>query len=135
MPKNLSVSIEAGVSGGPSVSASHGIQITAYDSVEVTIPGAADLGSATDVAVDVQPTAAAGQVLFLSISSSRYGANLEYDVGGGSTNVALDGPHVFVGQGAIALLGAVPEQLTFRNGLGDGLNATLTILVGRQATS
>lgn len=113
----------------------HAMPITAYDLIEVVIPGAVDIGSATDTVVDVQPTAAAGQVLYLSIHSNRYGANLEYDVDGGASNVALDGPQVFIGQGAIALLGAVPEQLTFRNGLGDGLNATVTILVGRQATS
>ena len=135
MPNSLVVSIAAEISGGPAVEASQGIQVTAYDQVEVDIPGAANLGSATDIVVDVQPTAAASQVLFLSIQSNRYGAGLEYDVSGGASNVTLDGPHVFVGQGAIGLLGAVPEQLTFRNGLGDGLNATVTILVGREAAS
>jgi hypothetical protein len=135
MPSSLVVSLAAEISGWPAVEASQGIQITAHDQVEVEIPGAANLAAAVDTVVDVQPSAAASQVLFLSIQSSRYGADLEYDVGGGTANIALDGPHVFVGQGSIGLLGAVPEQLTFRNGLGDGLNATVTILVGRQAIS
>lgn len=135
MSNNLVVSIAAEISGGPVVEASQGIQITAYDRVEETIPGAADVASATAKVVDVQPTAAAGQVLFVSIQSSLYGDNLEYDVGGGATEIKLDGPQVFVGQGAIGLLGAVPEQLTFRNGLGDDKDATVIMLVGRVASN
>jgi len=135
MSDSLTVSINAEISGGPAVSASHAIQVTAYDKIQVDVQGAANLGSATDTAIDVQPSATAGQVLFLSIQSNLYGANLEYDVGGGTANIPLDGPQFFVGQGAIGLLGTVPERLTFRNGLGDGSNATVTILVGREATS
>jgi hypothetical protein len=44
----------------------------------------------------------------------------------------LDGPHVLIGAGAVALLGATQNSIEFTNGGSE--DATVNILVGRDAT-
>jgi len=136
MPETLKWSLTAEIGGGPKVEASRSVQITGYDKIDVLLDGAADLAGATAVTVDIQPAASVERLQFLSITSDRYGENFTYTVeNGGATDVTLDGPQIFVGEGAMSLLQAVPVQISFKNGLGTGTTARVTILVGRQATA
>jgi hypothetical protein len=146
VPEQLIASLQVQVVGGPRISASHSLQITAYDKIMVVIPGS-DKGDPTvpvtdpanaavpSIDVEVQPSSSTDRVEFLSISSDRYGSDLVYSVDGGVAGVSLDSTHVFVGNGAVGLLEAAPQTLSFRNGLGAGRDATVTILAGRNATS
>ena len=66
----------------------------------------------------------------LVINPRTPAATLTYKVG--AADVALDGPHVLIGAGAVSLLDANIGTLTFSNtGAAD---AELDILVGRDAT-
>lgn len=146
MAEQLTVLVQATITGGPSSSASHSIQLTAYDRVSVTVPGAdkpdpslpmtapANAGM-PEHEVEVQPAADAERVAVLAITSDRYSPDIVYSVDGGSSDIALDNAHLLVGSGAITLLGAAPQVLTFRNGMGAGQDANITILAGRQATA
>lgn len=58
-------------------------------------------------------------------------AEKTYEVNG--TTVPLDGPHVLIGAGAVALLGESIGMLKFSNGTSE--DATVSILAGRDATS
>ena len=122
MPNTITYSFTANVSGGPSLTESASLDVEAYDQIEVTVPAG---GSTT---VDVQP-GDGGQLLV--ITASDYG-NITYTVDSSSTIRELDGPHILVGSGAVALLGATQNSIQFSNGGGD--EATVSILVGRDAT-
>jgi len=69
-------------------------------------------------------------VSLVIINPATPSADLTYEVSG--TAIALDGPHVLLGAGAVALLGAGTSSLTFTNNLADP--AAIEILVGRDAT-
>ena len=70
-----------------------------------------------------------GTVSLLVINPAVPDVDLSYDVGGNA--VALDGPHVLFGTGAVSLLGGV-TNLSFTNNT--GADATIEILLGRDAT-
>lgn len=119
--------VQAAVAGGPSLNLNQpAVTVDAYDSVQVALPDGAS-GVAVGIAVG------SGKVGMVIISSDQYGANLSYTVDGGSSNV-LDGPHVFIGSGAVSFLhpGGTPSSLSFSNTLGK--TANLSILVGRNLT-
>lgn len=146
MAEQLTVLVQASILGGPSTSASHSVQLTAYDRVSITVAGAdkpdptlpvSDPANAAvpSIDVEVQPSSAPDRVAVLAITSDHYSADLVYSVAGGASDIELDHAHLLVGAGAMALLGAAPQTLTFRNGMGAGQNANITILAGRQATA
>jgi len=127
MPKSITWKAQASISGGPSSSSSQSIPIEAYDEIEVEL---AD--GDTDEEVDVQP-GSAGQVRFIQITSSAYGANLSYKVNAAANPAhVLDRPLMLAGDGAVALLDPAPTSLFITNNLGS--SATVNVLVGRNAT-
>ena len=117
------------VKGGPRIALSDAISVDAYDMIEVEI-------ATDDVAreVQIQPASAA-QVQLLMVRSDRYGEALTYKLGSAedSPEFKLDAPHLLIGKGAVAMLGATPEALFFTNGLDE--TASIQILVGRKATA
>jgi hypothetical protein len=132
MPDLLSWSLNVEVAGGPKIQTSRSLQVTGYDKVEVVVPGQNSPAS-PGPSVEIQPADDAARVRFISITSDRYGENLTYTVTGGAENVVLDSAQSFAGAGAIGLLGAAPQTIVFTNGLGEGQNARITVLVGREA--
>lgn len=123
MSESISYSVAARVSAGPVITASGEIEADAYDKLEVTI--AANTTSAVKVAPGKWTS-----VLFLALKPKQADKLLTYKVGG--ADIAVDGPHVLVGAGAVALLGTGTADLSFTNGA--GTDATVDILVGRKAT-
>jgi len=148
LAEQVTVLLATNVTGGPSTSVSHSFQLTAYDRVSITIPGVdkpvpnrpvSDPANASvpALAVEVQPSSDTDRVTVLAITSDRYSADLMYSVTDGDTegakHVALDTGQLLVG-GAVALLRAAPRSLSFRNGMGAGNDANVTIFAGRKAT-
>jgi len=105
---------------GPSVSGAGTLEMDAYDKIEVTITAGATQQ------VNLVPS---GTVSLLVINPVVPNADLSYDVGGNA--VALDGPHVLIGTGAVSLLGGA-RDLTFTNNT--AADSTIEILLGRDAT-
>lgn len=132
MAQAINWTLDVQIVGGPSASATSSLSVDAYDRIDVVIPGG-NSGTPGTATVDVHPGAAA-KVKFLLISSDRYGEELTYDVPGGATNVKLDSQQVLIGEGAVGLLRAAPNTLEFSNEMGEGNDALVTILVGRDAT-
>ena len=121
---NWSVNFDAVL--GPRIAASGTQTVDAYDKVSVRLEA-----GATDVDVDVQPSATAGDVLLLVITASSYEAQVTFSADAGTTMFTLDGPVVLVGAGAVTLLADPPQTLRFANP--DAQPADIDILVGRQA--
>lgn len=127
MAVNLAYSISVQIPAGPGLAASGKVEVEGYDKVQIVI---ADGDS--DRAVNIGP-GGAGLARFLSVTASEYDAALTYKVNdAAATAIPLDGPHLFVGAGAVALLDDEPTQLLFGNSTGD--DVTVQILVGRDAT-
>ncbi len=128
MSVKINWTLNVQVVGGPKISASQTMEVEAYDKIEVNVED-----GATDKEIQVQP-GSSDQVQFLLISSDQYGDGLTYkvnDITAGA--VKLDAQQLFIGDGAVGLLGGPPEKLLFSNGLGK--NASIQILVGRKATT
>ena len=121
MPTTITYNFTANVSGGPSLTLSDSVDVEAYDEIVVTIPP----GSPTNVSV--QP-GSGGHLLI--ITASDYAA-LTYTVDDVATVRTLDGPHILVGTGAVALLGDSQNEIAFTNGGSEDI--TVSILVGRDA--
>lgn len=118
---------QAAVAGGPSnLSITQFITVDAYDVVQVALPD-----GASGTAVSIQPSSSASQMALVIISSDQYGATLTYKVDSVATTNKLDGPHIFVGPGAVAFLNPsqAPNSLSFSNSLGK--TANISVLVGR----
>lgn len=105
---------------GPSVSGAGTLEIEAYDKIAVTIAAGATQQ------VNLAPS---GTVSLLIINPAVPDVDLSYDVGGNA--VALDGPHMLIGTGAVSLLGGA-ANLSFTNDT--AADATIEILLGRDAT-
>jgi hypothetical protein len=124
---SLTWQFQAAVPGGPSLILNQpSIEISGYDVAAVTVPA-----SAANFAVPAVPASSAGDVILLVISSSKYDAGINYQVDGGASHV-LDGPHLMVGSGAVAMLngGTPPQKLSFNNTLTSDIS--IQILVGRK---
>jgi hypothetical protein len=106
---------------GPSVSGAASIDdVDAYDKFDIEI---ADSVTQT---VNLVPS---GSISLLVINPKKPDENLSYDLSG--SPVALDGPHVLIGSGAVSLLGGA-TSLDFTNST--GADAVIEILVGRDST-
>lgn len=106
---------------GPSVSASGSIDdVDAYDKFGI------NLADSVTQAVNLVPS---GNISLLVINPKTPDKDLSYDLSG--TPVALDGPHVLIGSGAVSLLSGA-TSLTFTNNT--GADAVIEILVGRDST-
>jgi len=106
---------------GPSISAAGSIaDVDAYDKFAI------ELADGSTQVVNLVP---GGTISLLIISPKSPDEDLSYDLSG--SPVALDGPHVLIGTGAVGLLGGA-TSLTFTNST--GADAVIEILVGRDAT-
>lgn len=106
---------------GPSVSAAASIdEIDAYDKFDITL---------ADTDAQVVNLTPGGNTYLLVINPRIPHEDLSYDLGGNP--VALDGPHVLIGAGAVSLLGGA-TSLTFTNST--GADAVIEILIGRDST-
>src|SRR3569832_342698 len=94
MGEKLSWNYVAQAVNGPSLSAAGEMEVDAYDKLAITV---ADNASQQ---VDLVPNAKAS---LLIINPENASADLTYKVG--AYDIKLDGPQVFIGAGAVALLG------------------------------
>lgn len=121
MPETINWNFVIKVLQGPSVSASASIdEIDAYDKFDINL---ADNVTQT---VNLVPS---GNISLLVINPKTPDKDLSYDLGGNP--VALDGPHVLIGSGAVSLLGGATSLTFTNNTAGD---AVIEILVGRDST-
>jgi hypothetical protein len=106
---------------GPSVSAAASIdEVDAYDKFDIS------LADTDTQAVNLTP---GGTAYLLVINPRDPHEDLSYELDGNP--VALDGPHVLIGTGAVGLLGGA-TSLTFTNNT--GADAVIEILIGRDST-
>jgi|GEM_PF-639666 len=132
---NLALNVQ--VVGGPKVLISKSKSVEAYDKIEVVIEPVGAVGMAKTV--EIQP-GGENQVSFLLINSSLYGPELTYVVNDGisdSASITLDEPHLYLGTGAVSLLGSDgPKTIAFTNThpVDSEQPAAIEILVGRDAT-
>src|SRR3569832_1943371 len=120
MGEKLSWNYVAQAANGPSLSAAGEMEVDAYENLAITV---ADNASQQ---VDLVPNAKAS---LLFINPENASTDLTYKVG--ANDIQLDGPQVFIGAGAVALLGGA-TNLTNTNLT--GADAVIEILVGRDAT-
>jgi hypothetical protein len=128
MPETIVLTINADVAAGPKLKETRTLSIDAYDKISVIVPN-----GTSDLDVELQP-GAAGSIQLLVVKSNVYGEDLSYTVNADTTEHVLDQPHVLVGTGSVGLYGEEPTKLVFDNALGDGADAQVQILVGRDAT-
>lgn len=106
---------------GPSVSAAASIDgVDAYDKFDITL---------ADTDTQVVNLTPGGNTYLLVINPGAPHKDLTYELDGNP--VALDGPHVLIGAGAVSLLGGA-TSLTFTNNT--GADAAIEILIGRDST-
>jgi hypothetical protein len=127
MAETIKYSLSFQVVGSTSVPVTGTLEPEAYSKIQVGVPA-----GSTDLEVNLQPSGA-NLAEFLLIKSSQYGTDLTYKVNAGTaTPIILDGPHVFIGNGAVAILDSDPVQLLFSNAMTE--DVTIDILLGRDAT-
>jgi hypothetical protein len=127
MAETIKYSLSFQVIGSTTIPVTGEVSAEAYSKIQVEVPA-----GSSDLVTNLQPS---GSKLadFLLIKSSVYGAGLTYKVNlGAATPIVLDGPHVFIGNGAVAILDSDPTQLLFSNALAEDI--TIDILIGRDAT-
>ena len=117
----IKYSVDLQITGGPRLNVSNTLDVDAYDRIDAVIPTG---GAATDV--EVQPGAG---VQLLLIKSSDPSDDVTFDNNG--ADIGLKSPILLSG-GAVGLLAAAPETLSFKNDT--AADVTVTILVGRDAT-
>lgn len=127
MSEKINWTLNVQVVAGPKISASGPITVDAYDKIQVTVDDGAQ-----DKVVEVQP-GPEGRVQFLFIDPKPSGDALTYKVNNAGDAIKLDAQQLFMGDGAVRLLGGAPESLSFTNGLGEA--ASIEILVGRNVTT
>ena len=117
------------IDGGPQLSASQpSIDVSAYDYLKQVLPAPAPGGS-TVTDVHLQPNTVAKMVAILA---DKYSTKVTYQVDGAAPDRVLDGPHVFLGAGAVGFMSAGnPQKLTFTNSSTDAV--TVQVFVGRAA--
>ena len=126
MTETIKYSLNFQVVGGTSVPISSEMAVDAYEKIQVAVPA-----GTTNLTLNLQPDGAR-LADFLLIKSSAYGDTLTYKVNTSTTPIILNGPHVFIGNGAVAILDSSPTKLLFSNGLTS--DVTIDILLGRDAT-
>ncbi|HLJ27802.1 MAG TPA: hypothetical protein VKY85_13910 [Candidatus Angelobacter sp.] len=125
---NINWQFQAAIPGGPSFVVNQpATQVDAYDVVTAKIAA-----GATGVAVPIQPSSGSGSVVFLVVSATQYDTTLTYTVDKVKDTRVLDGPHLLVGSGAVALLNssAPPQTLAFSNATAKDIN--VQVVVGRK---
>jgi hypothetical protein len=109
--------------------------VDAIGKIEKKLPAPTGGAASTTTTVAVQPSAA-DKIEALLIYASKYDDKVTYTVsdetGDGVTDVTLDGPQIFVGQGAVGLLQKAPKTVAFTNALSE--DVTVTIVIGRMVS-
>jgi hypothetical protein len=123
MAEKVSWTFAARVLGGPTIAQSGEVQVEAYVKVAVTIR------KGTTQNVEIFP-GAGGSAQLVLVSPAKPSDKLTYELAG--KKVALDGPHVLIGSGAVGMLGATVGTLKFENQTGEDVD--IAILAGRDAT-
>ena len=118
------------IDGGPQLSESLPvIEVTAYDFIKQVLLAPVLPATLTTTDVNLQNGTDPQMVAILA---SKYTDTVKYEVDGAGTDHVLDGPHLFIGLGAVAFLGsASPKKLKFTNSSTDAI--TVQIFVGRPA--
>jgi hypothetical protein len=118
------------VGGGPgAILSTPVINVDAYDVVKVVIAA-----GATNSTVDLQPDTAAKKVQFVAISADQYdAAKISYTIDKDATVRTLDGPHIFLGSGAVGFMSATaPGAILVTNALATPV--TLQVVIGRSVS-
>ena len=120
MPEKLNWNYVVQALNGPSLSAAGERVVDAYDKMEITI------ADTVTQQVDLVPNA---DMALLIIQPEPANNDPSCEING--VDVMLDGPQVFIGSGAVSLLGGA-TSLKFTNHT--GADAVIGILIGRDAT-
>ncbi|HEY0098603.1 MAG TPA: hypothetical protein VGB76_06580 [Pyrinomonadaceae bacterium] len=129
MPIKINWTFNAQVAGGPKVAAAESVEVDAYENIEVVVPKHDANDGTAEVGIVPADT---GEILFLLIKADNYtDTQLSYVIGDATDEVALDAQQVFIGAGAVGLLGESPSKLTFTNKGPEDI--AVRILVGRKA--
>ena len=136
MADTISWTLVVQINGGPKLSASKTLSLTGYGKFDFVVPAATAQNTPGTATVDLLSTTASGPD-FILITSSVYSDDLTYRVNvQANPEIELDEAHLFMGEGAIGLLDAVPETLIFSNSIWEnnqGQAASVRIIVGREA--
>jgi hypothetical protein len=127
MPETIVCQLTVTLGSGPRWTSTRAIEVEATDVIRITVEAGAE-----DKEVEVQP---GSEVRVLFISPDPPSEKLNYATESGATERhTLDEPHLLPGTGAVGLLGgnAPPTSLFFTNE--GAVDASVTILVGRDAT-
>lgn len=129
MPERIQWTLSVDVAGGARKTESQTLPVDVYLKGQVQIAAAS--GSTPGQANFAAPSGGR-TVRFVLISANRYDATppLTYTVDGGSA-ITLDGPHLLIGAGAVALLGAAHLDVVFSNPTAQPV--TVEVLIGRDA--
>lgn len=129
MPESIQWTLSVAVAGGPRKTESQTLPVDVYLKGQVQVAAAS--GNTPGQANFAAPSGG-GTVRFILISASRYDASppLTYTVDGGSA-LTLDGPHMLIGAGAVALLGTANLDFAFSNPTAQPV--TVEVLIGRDA--
>jgi len=124
---NITGQFSATVPGGPALNLKLQVPYQSYDVTSATIAA-----SASNVALEIQPSTTVGDVVFVVVYSDQYGAGLTYKVDSSTTVVVLDQPHIMMG-GAVNYMNpaAPPQKLTFSSALTK--DANVQVVVGRKS--
>jgi hypothetical protein len=111
------------------------MQVDASGKIEKKLPAPTGGPTSTTTTVAVQPSAT-DKIEVLVIYASKYDDKVTFTVsdetGDGVTDVTLDGPQIFIGQGAVGLLQKAPKTIVFTNALSE--DVTVTIFIGRMVS-
>lgn len=126
--EKLTYTVSAQLANGPKLASAGTVDVEAYGKFSATIAaGAADL----EVAL---PWGSGGKAAVLLMKPSKPSDTLSYKVNDKSaaSSFALNGPHLLLGTGAVALLDPAPARLFFSNAGTEDL--AVEILIGGDAT-
>jgi hypothetical protein len=131
-PIKINWNFTASIDGGPQLGAFEpSFDVSAYDYIKAMLAAPASGSTSTTTEVHLQPTPGAGTVTMVAILADQYSNQVTYKVDDVQTDRVFDGPHVFLGTGAVGFLNDPPKKLTFTNKLPSAV--TVQILVGRKA--
>lgn len=151
---SIDIGIKVQIKGGAIISDSRLLEIQATDKIDVVIPA----GTTEALNVEIQPSEDPKKVHLLFIQSSLYSEDdadkkVTYTIDEGDKEIELDQPQLYLGSGAISVLGdSPPKVIKFKNSypasiagdpnadsptpdqdLSEQNKAVVSILVGRDA--
>jgi hypothetical protein len=122
MSETISFAYTIRVPNGPSLGSAVDIDVAGYEKLTVSLAAGSSSKAVPLLPAGVVPN-------LFSVSSTPVDALITYDIGGGP--LALDGPLVLVGKGAVGTLGTPFPSFTFKNGT--TTDAVIEVFVGRSS--